>query len=79
MSNNRKNLNEKIRILAFLEKVFSLPKNDRTLSFGAIAQVTGLAIDTVEPLIMRTMSLKLVKGAIDEVRKGGKLNKIDRW
>jgi len=54
--------------MALLELIFSLPKNDRNVSFDSIAKVTGLNVNQVEPLIMRCMSLELIKGQIDEVR-----------
>jgi hypothetical protein len=34
LKNNLKILEEKIRIMSFLELVFTLPKNDRTLTFA---------------------------------------------
>lgn len=60
-------MDEKIRIMAFLELIFALPKNDRNVSFSAISKVTGLNVDQVEYLVMRCMSLELIKGTIDEV------------
>ena len=53
--------------MAFLELIFTLPKNDRNVSFSAIAKVTGLNIEQVEHLVMRSMALDLVQGTIDEV------------
>jgi len=53
--------------MAFLELIFTLPKNDRNVSFSATAKVTGLNIEQVEHLVMRSMALDLVKGTIDEV------------
>ena len=53
--------------MGFLELIFSLPKNDRNASFSAIAKVTGLNLEDVEYLVMRCMSLELIKGTIDEV------------
>ena len=67
MRENQKTLDEKIRIMAFLELIFTLPKNDRNVSFSAIAKVTGLNLEQVEYLVMRSMALDLVKGTIDEV------------
>ena len=54
--------------MAFLELIFSLPKNDRNVSFAAISKVTGLTLEQVERLVMRAMSLELIKGTIDEVK-----------
>jgi len=55
--------------MAFLELIFSLPKNDRNVSFSAISKVTGLNLEDVEFLVMRCMSLELIKGTIDELDK----------
>jgi len=66
---NQKTLDEKIRIMAFLELIFTLPKNDRNVSFSAIAKVTGLNLEQVEYLVMRSMALDLVKGTIDELEQ----------
>lgn len=76
LKNNINTLQEKIRIMALLELIFSLPKNDRNVSFDSIAKVTGLNVNQVEPLIMRCMSLELIKGQIDEIDKVVRINWI---
>lgn len=40
---------------------------DRQLTFSEIAQETGLEVDQVEVMVMRALSLGLVKGTIDQV------------
>ena len=60
-------LDQKVRILAFLELLFNCGKDERCLTFTQIAQTCMVEIDTVEMLVMKAMSLELVKGAIDEV------------
>lgn len=67
LSTNIHVLNEKIRIMSLLELIFQLPKNDRNLHFQAIAKVSGLQVDQVEILVMKAMSLGLIKGSIDQV------------
>lgn len=67
LKSNKSTLDQKIRIMAFLELVFSLPKNDRNVSFQTISQHSKINIDEVELLVMRVMSLNLVKGKIDQV------------
>ena len=49
--------------------IFETPSHSRTLSFAAIATRSRLAVDQVEWLAMRAMSLKLVKGVIDQVQQ----------
>eukprot|EP01017_Pseudomicrothorax_dubius_P006240 TRINITY_DN1174_c0_g1_i3.p1 TRINITY_DN1174_c0_g1~~TRINITY_DN1174_c0_g1_i3.p1 ORF type:complete len:238 (+),score=77.87 TRINITY_DN1174_c0_g1_i3:640-1353(+) len=60
-------LEEKIRVMALLELVFRMPKNERTVSFKTIAEVTQLNVQDVELLIMKAMSLDLIRGSIDEI------------
>jgi len=74
LNQNGKTLNEKIRIMALLELIFSLPKNDRNVPFSAVSKVTALSPSDVEPLLMRAMSLSLIKGSIDEIEKVVRIN-----
>lgn len=67
MKTNKTVLAEKIRIMAFLELLFGLPKNERHVSFETIAKHSKVAENDVEMLVMRLMSLNLVKGKIDQV------------
>lgn len=39
----------------------------RTFTFEEIAEKTRLSEDDVEPLVMKALAQKLVKGAIDQV------------
>lgn len=41
----------------------------RTFTFEEIAEKTRLSEDDVEPLVMKALAQKLVKGAIDQVSK----------
>eukprot|EP00744_Colponema_vietnamica_P005271 GILI01007737.1.p1 GENE.GILI01007737.1~~GILI01007737.1.p1 ORF type:complete len:385 (-),score=103.46 GILI01007737.1:110-1264(-) len=60
-------LRQKVIILALVELVFNRPKGDRTLSFQVIAEATELPLDQVELLVMKAMSLGIIRGVIDEV------------
>jgi len=60
---------EKITILALMSHVFNLSSDKRTLTFQQVAQVTRLPVDQVEFLLMRALSLNLIKGVIDQVDK----------
>ena len=60
-------LDQKVRILAFLELLFECGKDERCLSFAQISQRCKVDKEDVEMLVMKAMSLELVKGAIDEV------------
>lgn len=69
MVKNERKLREKITILALTELIFKLPADKRTISLGAISERTKLDKDGVEFLLMKALSLKLIKGTIDEVQQ----------
>jgi 26S proteasome regulatory subunit N9 len=58
-----------MQVAGFLELVFNLPKNDRVLSFEKIATTCGVSEDKVEKIVIKAISINLVKGSIDELRK----------
>lgn len=60
-------LEQKVRIIAFLELLFQCNKDERSLSFKQIADHCKVEQSDVELLVMKAMSLQLVKGTIDEV------------
>jgi 26S proteasome regulatory subunit N9 len=59
---------EKIAILALIELIWSRPADGRTLTFADIGKATHLVENKVELLVMRALSLGVVKGEIDQVR-----------
>lgn len=60
-------LRDKFCTMALIEAVFQRPASDRTLSFELIARETRLSHENVEFLVMRALSLGLLRGTIDEV------------
>lgn len=60
-------LRQKICLMALIEAIFQRPPHDRILSFQTIATETRLPIFEVEHLIMKALSLGLIKGSIDQV------------
>jgi 26S proteasome regulatory subunit N9 len=60
-------LEQKVRIIAFLEMIFELGKDERSISFTSIAHHCQIESNDVELLVMKAMSLDLIKGTIDEV------------
>ena len=60
-------LSEKISILSLIELIFTRPAQNRNISFREIAQASFLKTDEVEILVMRALSVGLIKGEIDEV------------
>ncbi|EKX31540.1 26S proteasome regulatory complex, subunit RPN9 [Guillardia theta CCMP2712] len=64
---NAQRLREKIRIFALLELLRDIPADSRTVSFAPIAERTKLPEDEVELLVMKSLSLGIVKGTISGV------------
>ncbi|KAH9964863.1 hypothetical protein BC827DRAFT_1126950 [Russula dissimulans] len=60
-------LRQKICLMALIESVFARGAYDRTMSFQTISDETRLPLDEVEHLIMKALSLKLIRGSIDQV------------
>jgi len=60
-------LQEKIHLSALLALIFSRPPHSRTLPFELIAKETRLPINEVEYLVMKALSLELIRGTIDQV------------
>lgn len=67
LAKNTMVLQEKMKMMALLDFIFNLSKNERVVGFGKIAEVTGLQINQVEMILMRAMSLQLIKGLINQV------------
>lgn len=64
---NEKKLLEKINILCLMEIIFSRPSEDRTVPLSIIADRTKLSIEDVEYLLMKSLSVHLIEGVIDQV------------
>jgi 26S proteasome regulatory subunit N9 len=62
-------LQQKVRIISFLELLFAVHKDDRSLKFQRIADNCIIDKNDVELLVMKAMSLELVRGSIDEVEE----------
>ncbi|KAJ6712150.1 26S PROTEASOME NON-ATPASE REGULATORY SUBUNIT 13-like protein B [Salix purpurea] len=64
---NEPKLLEKINILCLMEIIFSRPSEDRTIPLNVIAERTKLSIEDVEHLLMKSLSVHLIEGIIDQV------------
>eukprot|EP00252_Welwitschia_mirabilis_P016439 TRINITY_DN3626_c0_g1_i2.p1 TRINITY_DN3626_c0_g1~~TRINITY_DN3626_c0_g1_i2.p1 ORF type:complete len:387 (-),score=59.53 TRINITY_DN3626_c0_g1_i2:71-1231(-) len=64
---NEKKLLEKINILCLMEIIFSRPSEDRTVPLSLIAERTKLSVEDVEYLLMKSLSVHLIEGVIDQV------------
>lgn len=67
-------LRQKIYLAALTEAVFRRPPHDRAMSFSAIAAETKVRADEIEHLIMKALSLGLLKGTIDQVDEVAHIN-----
>ena len=67
IAKSQNQLDQKVRILAFLDLIFHLDKNSRTITFQQVADVSDVKTDDVELLVMKAVSLGLFKGIIDQV------------
>ncbi|AMD21651.1 HFL205Cp [Eremothecium sinecaudum] len=67
LAKNESFLRQKICLITLVESVFA--KSIRTLSFDDIAKATHLHKDNVEHLVMKSISLGLLKGSIDQVEE----------
>lgn len=60
-------LRQKIYLAALTESVFRRPPHDRAMSFATIAQETKVRPQEIEHLVMKALSLGLLRGTIDQV------------
>ncbi|KAL9242641.1 hypothetical protein vseg_016624 [Gypsophila vaccaria] len=64
---NERKLLEKINILCLMEIIFNRPAEDRTIPLSVIAERTKLSVEDVEYLLMKSLSVHLIEGIIDQV------------
>jgi len=62
-------LMQKITLLSLMELSFKRKSTERSFSFETIAQETRLPVNEVELLVIKALSLGLIKGTIDEVSR----------
>jgi 26S proteasome regulatory subunit N9 len=62
-------LRQKICLMALIESVFKRHANNRIMSFATIADETRLPVNEVEHLVMKALSLKLIRGSLDQVEQ----------
>jgi len=58
---------QKISLSALTEAVFRRPPHDRAMTFDTIAQETRVEPGDIELLVMKALSLGLLRGSIDQV------------
>ncbi len=67
LANKHEDVKQKVVLLALLNMAFIRGSNDREISFADIAAVTYVPLEQVEWVLMRAMSVNLIKGSIDQV------------
>jgi 26S proteasome regulatory subunit N9 len=60
-------LKNKLRVMAFMELVFQRAPNDRVFTFKQVADALKVQETEVESVVVKALSLKCVKGLIDQV------------
>ena len=66
---NKESIKEKIILLSVMNLVFQKPSHDREISFTELEQATGLPNTQIEMTLMKALSLKLIKGTINEAEQ----------
>ncbi|PAA79510.1 hypothetical protein BOX15_Mlig007595g3 [Macrostomum lignano] len=62
-------LKQKVTLMCLIELAFKRPTTQRQISFAEISQATMVPVEEVEYLLMRALSLDLIRGKINEVDK----------
>ena len=74
LAEHKDGLRQKIYLSALTEAVFRRPPHDRAMSFATIAEETKVRPDEIEHLVMKALSLGLLKGSIDQVDEVARIN-----
>ncbi|KAI8959516.1 hypothetical protein F5Y11DRAFT_301347 [Daldinia sp. FL1419] len=67
LKDHLEDIRQKIYLAALTESVFRRPPHQRAMSFTTISADTKVRKDEIEHLVMKALSLGLVRGTIDEV------------
>ncbi|MCJ1338483.1 26S proteasome regulatory subunit [Bachmanniomyces sp. S44760] len=65
---------QKISLSALTEAVFRRPPHDRAMTFATISKETHVQPQEIEILIMKALSLGLLRGSIDQVAEIARIN-----
>lgn len=66
---HERRLREKITLMSLVEMVASLPAEQRRITLADVGARTKLDADGAEFLLMKALSLHLIEGSIDQVRR----------
>ncbi|KAI9790840.1 MAG: 26S proteasome regulatory subunit [Piccolia ochrophora] len=74
LEQRKSDLYQKISLSALTELVFRRPPHDRAMTFATISHETKVRPDEIEHLIMKALSLGLLRGSIDQVAEVARIN-----
>lgn len=74
LSQYKEKLREKIYLAALTEAVFRRPPHERAMSFATIEQETKVKPHEIEHLVMKALSLGLLRGTVDQVDEVANIN-----
>ncbi|ROW01824.1 hypothetical protein VPNG_07830 [Cytospora leucostoma] len=74
LAQHKDKLREKIYLAALTEAVFRRPPHDRAMSFATIEQETKVKPHEIEHLVMKALSLGLLRGTVDQVDEVANIN-----
>lgn len=74
LSEHKQFLYQKISLAALTEAVFRRPPHDRSMNFSTIRDETKVEPNDIEHLIMKALSLGLLRGTIDQVAQIANIN-----
>ena len=74
LNQHKEFLYQKISLSALTEAVFRRPPHDRAMTFHTISRETNVAPAEIEILIMKALSLGLLRGSIDQVAEIARIN-----
>jgi len=74
LAKHSRQLRQKIYLAALTEAVFRRPPHDRAMTFATIAAETKVNPNEIEHLIMKALSLDLLRGTIDQVDEVAHIN-----
>jgi len=69
LASKHEEVKKKVVLLALMNLAFERGSSARTISFAAVAERTFIPLEQVEWVVMRAMSLHLVRGSIDQVEQ----------
>ena len=74
LSQYQHQLYQKLALAALTETVFKRPPHNRAMTFAAISAETKIKHDEIEFMIMKALSLGLLRGSIDQVAEIARIN-----